>query len=349
MIKVGIVGGSGYTGVELLRILSAHPDVKLTAITSRGDKGTPVADMFPSLRGIVDLTFASPDESALNDCDVVFFATPHGIAMAHARELLAHQVKIIDLAADFRLKDTAEFEKWYGMPHACPDILAEAVYGLVEVNREAIRKARVIGLPGCYPTSVQLGFAPLLSHDKPLVDESALIADCKSGVSGAGRRASVGSLFAESADNFHAYGVKVHRHLPEIVQGLKAITGNTREIGLTFVPHLTPMIRGIHSTLYATLLPEARDTDFQKLYEDHYRDDPFVDVLPAGSHPETRTVRASNYLRIAVHRPGNGNTLVILVVEDNLVKGAAGQGVQCMNLMFGLEETAGLKQVPVLP
>ena len=349
MIKVGIVGGSGYTGVELLRILSAHPDVKLRASTSRGDKGRPVADMFPSLRGIVDLTFASPDESALNDCDVVFFATPHGIAMAHARELLAHQVKIIDLAADFRLKDTAEFEKWYGMPHACPDILAEAVYGLVEVNREAIRKARVIGLPGCYPTSVQLGFAPLLSHDKPLVDESALIADCKSGVSGAGRRASVGSLFAESADNFHAYGVKGHRHLPEIVQGLKAITGNTREIGLTFVPHLTPMIRGIHSTLYATLLPEARDTDFQKLYEDHYRDDPFVDVLPAGSHPETRTVRASNYLRIAVHRPGNGNTLVILVVEDNLVKGAAGQGVQCMNLMFGLEETAGLKQVPVLP
>ena len=349
MIKVGIVGGTGYTGVELLRILSAHPDVELTAITSRGDSGTPVADMFPSLRGIVDLAFTSPDESDLQKCDVVFFATPHGIAMSHARDLLATDVRIIDLAADFRLKDTAEFEKWYGMPHACPDILKEAVYGLVEVNREAIRTARVIGLPGCYPTSVQLGFAPLLSQGKPLVNESMLIADCKSGVSGAGRKAAVGSLFAESADNFHAYGVKGHRHLPEIVQGLKAITGNTREIGLTFVPHLTPMIRGIHSTLYATLNPESSDIDIQALYENHYRNDPFVDVLPAGSHPETRSVRASNYLRIAVHRPGNANTLVILVVEDNLVKGAAGQGVQCMNLMFGLDETTGLRQVPVLP
>lgn len=349
MIKVGIVGGTGYTGVELLRILSTHPEVKLTAITARGDTGVPVADMFPSLRGIVDLAFTSPEETDLTGCDVVFFATPHGVAMSHARELLAADVRIIDLAADFRLKDTAEFEKWYGMPHACPDILQEAIYGLVEVNREAIGKARVIGLPGCYPTSVQLGLAPLLSQEKALVDESMLIADCKSGVSGAGRRASVGSLFAESSDNFHAYSVKGHRHLPEIVQGLKAITGNTREIGLTFVPHLTPMIRGIHSTLYATLIPAASGIDFQSLYEDYYRNDPFVDVLPAGSHPETRSVRASNYLRIAVHRPGNGNMLVILVVEDNLVKGAAGQGVQCMNLMFGLDETTGLKQVPVLP
>lgn len=347
MIKVGIVGGTGYTGVELLRLLAAHPDVQLTAITSRKEDGLPVADMYPSLRGHVSLAFSSPEKARLAECDVVFFATPHGVAMAQARELLAAGVKIIDLAADFRLKDIAEFEKWYGMPHSCPDILQEAVYGLAEVNREAIKNARVIGLPGCYPTSMQLGYAPLLSQAKPVVNELALIADCKSGVSGAGRKAEVHTLLAEAADNFKAYGVKGHRHLPETVQGLEAIAG--RKIGLTFVPHLVPMIRGIHSTLYATILPEARDIDFQALYENHFAGEKFIDVMPAGSHPETRSVRASNKLRIAVHRPQGGDLLVILVVEDNLVKGAAGQGVQCMNIMFGLDETAGLMHIPVLP
>ena len=347
MIKVGIVGGTGYTGVELLRLLAQHPQVQLHSITSRSEAGMAVAEMFPSLRKRVDLKFTTPENAKLTECDAVFFATPHGVAMAQARELLAAGVKVIDLAADFRLKDTAVFEQWYGMPHSCPDILAEAVYGLPEVNREAIRKARVIGLPGCYPTSMQLGFKPLLSQGKPLVNESALIADCKSGVSGAGRKAEVHALLAEASDNFKAYGVPGHRHLPETVQGLQAIAG--RAVGLTFVPHLVPMIRGIHSTLYATLLPEARDIDAQSLYEQHYASDPFVDVLPAGSHPETRSVRASNMLRIALHRPAGGDLLVILVVEDNLVKGAAGQGVQCMNLMFGLEETVGLRQVPILP
>lgn len=347
MIKVGIVGGTGYTGVELLRLLAAHPQVQLTAITSRKEDGMPVADMFPSLRGFVDLAFSSPEKAALTDCDVVFFATPHGVAMAQAQELLAAGVKVIDLAADFRIKDTAVFEKWYGMPHSCPELLKEAVYGLPEINREAIKQARLIGLPGCYPTSMQLGFAPLLARGKPLVDESNLIADCKSGVSGAGRKAEISSLLAEASDNFKAYGVKGHRHLPETVQGLQAIAG--RKVGLTFVPHLVPMIRGIHSTLYATIRPDARDTDFQRLYEDYFRNEPFVDVMPAGSMPETRSVRASNQLRIAIHRPGGGNLLVILVVEDNLVKGAAGQGVQCMNIMFGLDESMGLKQVPVMP
>jgi N-acetyl-gamma-glutamyl-phosphate reductase len=347
MIKVGIVGGTGYTGVELLRLLAAHPQVQLTAITSRKEDGLPVSDMFPSLRGYVSLAFSSPEKAKLTECDVVFFATPHGVAMAQARELLAAGVKVIDLAADFRLRDTTEFEKWYGMPHSAPDVLDEAVYGLPEVNREAIRKARVIGLPGCYPTSMQLGYAPLLAQGKQLVNESMLIADCKSGVSGAGRKAEVHTLLAEAADNFKAYGVKGHRHLPETVQGLQAIAG--RKIGLTFVPHLVPMIRGIHSTLYATILPDARNTDFQALYENHFKGEPFVDVMPAGSHPETRSVRASNKLRIAVHRPGAGDLLVILVVEDNLVKGAAGQGVQCMNIMFGIDETTGLMHIPVLP
>jgi N-acetyl-gamma-glutamyl-phosphate reductase len=347
MIKVGIVGGTGYTGVELLRLLAAHPQVQLTAITSRKEDGMPVADMFPSLRGRVSLTFSTPESARLTDCDVVFFATPHGVAMSQAKELLSAGVKIIDLAADFRLKDTAVFEKWYGMPHSCPEILKEAVYGLPEVNREAIRKARVIGLPGCYPTTMQLGFAPLLAQRDAVVNESALIADCKSGVSGAGRKAEVSSLLAEASDNFKAYGVKGHRHLPETVQGLQMIAG--RPVGLTFVPHLVPMIRGIHSTLYATILPHARDIDFQALYENHYSRDPFVDVMPVGSQPETRSVRASNMLRIAVHRPGGGDLLVILVVEDNLVKGASGQGVQCMNLMFGLDETTGLMHIPVMP
>lgn len=347
MIKVGIVGGTGYTGVELLRLLAAHPQVQLSAITSRKEDGMPVADMFPSLRGHVSLAFTSPDNAKLTECHVVFFATPHGVAMAQARELLAAGVKVIDLAADFRLKDVAVFEKWYGMPHACPDILEEAVYGLPEINRDAIKKARIIGLPGCYPTSMQLGYAPLLAQGKPVVNEATLIADCKSGVSGAGRKAEVHTLMAEASDNFKAYGVKGHRHLPETTQGLQAIAG--RKIGLTFVPHLVPMIRGIHSTLYATILPEARQTDFQALYENYFKNEAFVDVMPSGSHPETRSVRASNQMRIAVHRPEGGDLLVILVVEDNLVKGAAGQGVQCMNIMFGLDEATGLKQLPVMP
>jgi N-acetyl-gamma-glutamyl-phosphate reductase len=347
MIKAGIVGGTGYTGVELLRLLAAHPQVQLTAITSRKEDGMPVAEMFPSLRGRVALAFSSPDHAKLAECDVVFFATPHGVAMAQAPELLAAGVKIIDLAADFRLQDPAVFEKWYGMPHSCTAILKEAVYGLPEVNREAIKKARVVGLPGCYPTTMQLGFAPLLSQGKPLVNEAGLIADCKSGVSGAGRKAEVSSLLAEASDSFKAYAVKGHRHLPETVQGLHAIS--RREVGLTFVPHLVPMIRGIHSTLYATILPEARECDFQALYENHFRGEQFVDVMPAGSHPETRSVRASNMVRIAVHRPGGGDLLVILVVEDNLVKGAAGQGVQCMNILFGLDESTGLTHIPVMP
>lgn len=347
MIKVGIVGGTGYTGVELLRLLAPHPHVQLTAITSRKEDGMPVAEMFPSLRGHVSLTFSAPEKAQLTACDVVFFATPHGVAMAQAPELLAAGVKVIDLAADFRIQDTAVFEQWYGMPHTCPDLLREAVYGLPEVNHEAIKTARLIGLPGCYPTSMQLGYAPLLAQGYPLVNESALIADCKSGVSGAGRKAEVGALLAEAADNFKAYGVKGHRHLPETVQGLQAIAG--RKIGLTFVPHLVPMIRGIHSTLYATILPEARGVDFQALFENHFKDAKFVDVMPAGSHPETRSVRASNMLRIAVHRPADGDLLVILVVEDNLVKGSAGQGVQCMNIMFGLDEATGLRHIPVMP
>lgn len=341
-IKVGIVGGTGYTGVELLRLLAIHPQVELVCITSRGEAGQPVSDMFPSLRGYVDLAFTDPAQANLKACDVVFFATPNGIAMQQARELLEAGVRVIDLAADFRIQDVAVWEKWYGMTHACPDLIAEAVYGLPELNRARIAEARLVANPGCYPTAVQLGFMPLLKAG--VVDEGSLIADAKSGVSGAGRKAEVHTLFAEAGDNFKAYGVPGHRHLPEISQGLGGMAG--KPVGLTFVPHLTPLIRGIHATLYARLTQEV---DLQALFEAQYREERFVDVLPAGAHPETRSVRGSNQCRIAVHRPQGGNTVVVLSVIDNLVKGAAGQALQNMNIMFGLDENIGLEVVPLLP
>ncbi|MDD4963217.1 MAG: N-acetyl-gamma-glutamyl-phosphate reductase [Gallionella sp.] len=342
MIKVGIVGGTGYTGVELLRLLAAHPQVNLQVITSRADAGTQVNKMFPSLRGFVELAFTHPDEAHLEQCDVVFFATPNGIAMQQVRALLDAGVKVIDLAADFRLQDIATWEKWYGMTHACPDLVAEAVYGLPEVNREKIKQARLIANPGCYPTAVQLGWLPLL--EAGVIDTSYLIADAKSGVSGAGRTAGISNLFSEAGDNFKAYGVAGHRHLPEIKQGLARMVGN--EVGLTFVPHLTPMIRGIHATLYGKL---TQDIDLQALFEQRYASEPFVDVMPAGSHPETRSVRGANRCRIAVHRPQGGDTVVVLSVIDNLVKGAAGQAVQNMNILFDFPESMALNIVPLLP
>jgi len=345
MIKIGIVGGTGYTGVELLRILATHPQAQITAITSRKEDGLPVSEMYPSLRGRVDIAFSAPDKANLKECDVVFFATPHGVAMAQAPELLAAGVKVIDLAADFRMKNVAEFEKWYGIPHTCTDVLDEAVYGLPELNRAAIKTARVVGNPGCYPTTMQLGFAPLLKAG--IIDAGNLIADCKSGVSGAGRKAELGLLFSETSDTFKAYGVSGHRHTPETIEQLQRISKD--QIGLLFTPHLVPMIRGMHSTLYARLNTEISNEELQALFENAYKDEVFVDVLPFGSHPETRSTRASNMLRLALHRPNNGDTVVILVVQDNLVKGASGQAVQCMNLMFGLEENTGLMHVPVLP
>lgn len=341
-IKVGIVGGTGYTGVELLRLLATHPGTEIACITSRGEAGQRVSDMFPSLRGYIDLPFTDPAQADLAGCDVVFFATPNGIAMQQTRALLDAGVRVIDLAADFRIQDVAVWEQWYGMTHACPELIAEAVYGLPELNRDRIGAARLVANPGCYPTAVQLGFLPLLKAG--VVDASHLIADAKSGVSGAGRKAETHIIFAEAGDNFKAYGVAGHRHLPEISQGLTGMCG--QEIGLTFVPHLTPLIRGIHATLYARL---TRDVDVQALFEEQYCNERFVDVLPPGSHPETRSVRGSNQCRVAVHRPGNGDTVVVLSVIDNLVKGAAGQAVQNMNIMFGFAETTALEIVPLLP
>ncbi|MEF8768599.1 MAG: N-acetyl-gamma-glutamyl-phosphate reductase [Candidatus Accumulibacter phosphatis] len=342
MIKVGIVGGTGYTGVELLRLLAQHPEVQLVAITSRGDAGTAVSSMFPSLRRRLSLQFEDPARANLQDCDVVFFATPNGVAMQQAPALLDAGVRVIDLAADFRIRNVAEWSQWYGMQHSSPEWVADAVYGLPEYDRADIRNARLLANPGCYPTAVQLGFLPLL--EAGVVELDHLVADAKSGVSGAGRKAEIPTLFSEAADNFKAYAVPGHRHLPEIRQGLSRMAGSP--VGLTFVPHLTPLIRGIHATLYARIKDEA---DFQAIFDTRYQDEPFVDVLPPGSHPDTRSVRAANICRIAVHRPQEGNVLVVLSVIDNLVKGAAGQAVQNMNIMFGLPETTGLWQLAVFP
>jgi len=342
MIKVGVVGGTGYTGVELLRLLAGHPDVEIAAITSRGEAGTPVARLFPSLRKRVDIAFSDPAATDLAACDCVFFATPNGVAMSQARSLVDAGVKVIDLSADFRLKDIATWERWYKMKHAAPDLVAEAVYGLPEINREKIRAARLVANPGCYATAVQLALLPLVETD--FVDREHLVADAKSGVSGAGRKAEVDILFSEASDNFKAYAVGGHRHHPEIVQSLREAGG--RDVGLTFVPHLVPMIRGILATVYARVTKEA---DFQQLFEKRYAGEPFADGLPAGTQPETRWVRGSNMCRVAVHRPMGGDTLVVLAVEDNLVKGAAGQAVQNMNLVFALPEARGLEQVALLP
>ncbi len=343
MINVGVVGATGYTGVELLRILVLHPEVSIQMVTSRSEEGVAVSSIFPNLREHLQLYFCAPDPDLLAECDLVFFATPHGTAMALVPELLAKGVKVIDLSADFRIKDAKLWSHWYGMEHTCPELLQEAVYGLPEVNRELIRKASLVANPGCYPTAVQLGFIPLLKNN--LVDPGSLIADVKSGVSGAGRKASTGTLLCEASENFKAYGINGHRHQPEIVQGLNEQSKDL--VNLTFMPHLVPMIRGIQASLYASLLKDT--VDLQSLYEDFYSDEKFVDVLEAGLSPETRTVRGSNMCRLAVTQPEGSDKVVVLVAEDNLVKGAAGQAVQNMNIMYDLDESLGLNLVSVLP
>jgi len=345
MIKVGIVGATGYTGVELLRLLAPRKDVRIEVITSREMQGTAVADLFPNLRGHVDMAFSAPDTDALYTCDVVFYATPHAVAMKTVPELLARGVRVIDLSADFRLKDQALWEKWYNVSHESPQYLAQAVYGLPEVNRTRIAGAQLLAVPGCYPTAIQLGFLPLL--EQGLIDTQSLIADAKSGVSGAGRKAAVGSLLSEASESLHAYGVAGHRHLPEICQGLNVYAGEP--VRLTFIPHLTPMIRGIHATLYAPLKAGKQNVDLQAVFETRYRDEPFVDVLPNGKYPATRNVRGANHCQIGVCYLSANNMVVVMSVIDNLVKGASGQAIQNMNIMFGLDESEGLQTVALLP
>ena len=342
MIKVGIIGGTGYTGVELMRLLARHPDARIEVVTSRGEAGRPVADLFPSLRGLVDASFVEPAVDSYHDCDLVFFATPNTTAMTQAEDLLAEGVRVIDLAADFRIKHLPTWERWYGARHACPALLEDAVYGLPELNRDAIRGARLVANPGCYPTAVILALLPLLHHR--MIDPGSIIADCKSGSSGAGRKASFDTAFCEVTESVKAYAVAGHRHLPEIREVLQTVEPGAE---LVFTPHLMPMIRGIHATVYADAIDAADRV--QTRFEEYYRDEPFVDVMPAGSHPETRSVRGANFCRLAVHHLEEAGKFVVLSVEDNLVKGAAGQAIQNMNLMFGLDETAGLEAPGMMP
>lgn len=346
MLKVGIVGGTGYTGVELLRLLASHPQAEVAMITSRGEEGVAVADLYPNLRGHYDLGFTVPDVAQLSRCDVVFFATPHNVAMQMVPELLAAGTRVVDLSADFRIRDAELWSQWYHETHACPELLADAVYGLPETNAEAIKAAKLVACPGCYPTAIELGFLPLL--EQKLVDPKRLIASAASGVSGAGRQAKVDNLLAELDGSFKAYAVDGHRHLPEIEQELAIAADGS--VDLTFTPHLLPQVRGIHATLYSQLADPAVGIDeLHFAFEQRFASAPFVDVMPLGSMPQTRSVRGSNVCRIALHRPQNRSTIVVLSVIDNLVRGASGQAIQCMNLMFELPETAGLDGIALMP
>lgn len=370
-IKAGIVGGTGYTGVELVRLLSSHPQVTLQWLTSRSEAGNPVAQVFPSLRGVCDLCYEDFGEyqlAMMQACDVVFFATPHGVAMQFAQSLVASGVKVIDLAADFRLQSTHQFETWYKKAHTCPQMLSQSAYGLPEVNRHSIKTANIIGNPGCYPTTAILGLAPIIQTQNQALDPTNpttdkqphqqpqrrligdyIVIDAKSGVSGAGRQAELATAYAETTDNFRAYGVSGHRHLPEIEQGINQLLGSLVPQRVRFVPHLVPMIRGMFTTIHLQLTEQGCGIDWQGVFNRHYQHEPFIDVLPAGQLPDTRSVRASNRLRIAVHQDNDNLGLTVLVVQDNLVKGAAGQAVQNMNILFGFDETLGLDFMPIVP
>ena len=355
MISAAIVGGTGYTGIELIRLLSAHPKVSIDLLTSRSEAGTRADEIFPSLRGITDLVFSDLGDdtlSALQQCDVVFFATPHGVAMQQAQALTQAGVKVIDLAADFRLQSLADFEQWYQQPHACPELLKTAVYGLPEINRDKLAKADVVGNPGCYPTTAILGLKPIIEAQNAQAErliEPRIVIDAKSGVSGAGRQAKLALNYAETTDNFEAYGVTGHRHLPEIEQGIEQLLNSQFTHRVRFLPHLVPMIRGMFSSIHLELTEAGTQINWQQVFVESYAQELFIDVLPTGRYPDTRSVRASNRLRISVHQDNERHELTVLVVQDNLVKGAAGQAVQNMNVMFALDESLGLNFAPIVP
>ena len=343
MIKAGIIGGTGYTGVELLRLLHNHDGVEVVAISSRSLDGKRVDSIFPSLVGHSNLVFSLPSDNILNTCDVIFFATPHGVAMEGAGAFIDKGIKVIDLGADFRITDQTEWSKWYGMEHTQAELLDSAVYGLPETNRVQVKDAMLLANPGCYPTAVQLALKPLITNK--LINLSGIVADCKSGVSGAGRAANQAMLLCETSESLKSYGVSGHRHYPEIKQALEILAGEP--VNFTFVPHLVPMIRGMQATIYVDLLDES--IDIRPYFVDTYSNEPFVTILGDGVYPETRSVKSSNFCQISVQKIPNSNKLVIMSVIDNLVKGASGQAIQNMNIMFGLDETSGLTSIGLLP
>ncbi len=345
MINVGIVGATGYTGLELLRLLATHAEVEVSVVTSNAEQGKKLTDVFPGLNGLYTMTFEPHESKALKQCQLVFFATPHATAMNYVPALLDAGCKVIDLSADFRLKDAELWQQWYGVKHAAEALLADAIYGLPELNREAIRGASLVANPGCYPTAICLALIPALQNN--LISTTGIIADAKSGVSGAGRKAAMATLHAELSESFKAYSVSGHRHLPEIGQTL-TVAANGKLVQLVFVPHLVPMNRGILATVYVE--PHDDDNDWQQIYASSYDQEPFVELLPAGQYPETRNVRGTNMCQLALQTPpANSNNLVVLSAIDNLVKGAAGQAIQNMNLMFDFPETQALLLPPLVP
>lgn len=345
MIRVGIAGATGYTGVELIRLLVDHPEVEITALTSQQYAGQKIQNVFPSLAGRIDLACTPLSVESLSAvADVVFTALPHQSAMEVIPDLLQSGLKVVDLSADYRLRDAAVYEQWY-QPHTSPELLAEAVYGLPELYREAIAEARLIANPGCYPTSAALAMAPLLKND--LVDQASLVIDSKSGTSGAGRGAKTGSLFCEVNEGFKAYGVAGHRHTPEIEQTLSQVAG--REMTVSFTPHLLPVNRGILSTCYAGLKQMMTTSALLDLYREFYAGEFFVRVGDEGILPNVNNVRGSNFCDLGlVADPRTGRCIVIAAI-DNLVKGAAGQAVQNFNIQAGLDETTALKSLAGFP
>ena len=337
MLKIGIIGASGYTASGLLTILRNHPGVQLRCLASRQLAGKQLAVIDPTLAQLGNLQFCSPDSSELYRCDLVFCATPHAVAMRHAEALLSHGVKVIDLSPDFRLQDVQLWQQWYGCEHACPQLLPQAVYGLPEFYREQIKTAQLIANPGCYATLTQLLLRPLLATEAAAtaLDLSTIVVDAKSGSSGAGKKLAEHLLFCEVSENIAAYASAGHRHIPEIKASLQALGGNAWD--LVFVPHLLPMLQGMQATVY---IPLRAQLDFQQLYSDFYQGEPFVHILPPGSHPASHSVRGGNHCLLAISQ--QAKHLVLMGVIDNLGKGACGQAVQNMNLCLGLPETAGL-------
>ncbi|MFZ5625944.1 MAG: N-acetyl-gamma-glutamyl-phosphate reductase [Bacillota bacterium] len=345
MIKVGIVGATGYTGAELIRILQGHPEVKIEVLTSQSYAGQEIAQVFPQLSPLELPVLIEQEQDKLTEVDVAFLALPHGVSMPIAARLLAAGVKVIDLGADFRLKDARAYQTWYGLEHTYPQLLAEAVYGLPELKREQIAAARLVANPGCYPTSILLALAPALVHQ--LIEVETIIADSKSGVSGAGRGVSLGVHFSEVNENFKAYNVGQHRHTAEIEQELAELAGE--KLTVTFTPHLVPMTRGILSTVYAKLRKNLEEEEIRAIYRDYYQGEPFVQVLAAGQYPQTKWCAGTNRAFIGLKKDARTGRLILVSAIDNLVKGASGQAVQNMNILFGLPETMGLAQTGLWP
>jgi N-acetyl-gamma-glutamyl-phosphate reductase len=345
MVRVGVYGASGYTGQELLRLLLRHPAVEVVAVTSRRYSGQSVADVYPVFAGLTDLMFmdASPEEVAAK-CEHVFLALPHAVSMSVVPLFLRFGKKVVDLSADFRLRNTDTYAAWYG-PHTAPDLLREAVYGIPELYREQIRAARIVANPGCYPTSIILGLAPLLKEG--WIEPSSIIADSKSGVSGAGREPQVASLYCEVAEAFKAYKVAQHRHTPEIEQELGVLAGG--ELRISFTPHLLPISRGILSTIYASLSEKAAPKDVHELYEEFYKNELFVRIYKKGAYPNISSVRGANYCDIGIAVDDRTGRVIVISAIDNLVKGAAGQAIQNMNLMWGMKENLGLGMISLYP